>query len=152
MNERLQVTYAFSAESPDAAADRARDIALEQTVELPAGSYPDRIERDMVARVGSIEPESGDRWKATLSFEPRLVGGDVPQLINVIFGNVSIHADVQVLHVEWPDALVQALPGPAYGIDGFRALVPAAAGRPLLLGATKPIGLSVAEQSPSSSS
>jgi len=145
MDSRLEVTYAFSADSLDSAAERARAIALEQTVELPAGSYPERIEREVVARVGSIELESDDRWKATLSFDPRLVGGDVPQLLNLIFGNVSIHADVQVLHVEWPETLVQALPGPAYGIDGFRTLVPAAAGRPLLLGATKPIGLSVAE-------
>lgn len=145
MSNRIRVTYGFSAPSRDEAEGRARSMALEQTVELPAGTYPERIEREVVARVEALDTLRDGRWQAILSFDAGLVGGDVPQLVNLVFGNVSIHTDVQVIELELPDSIVATLPGPAFGIPGLRNLVPGASGRPLLLGATKPIGLSVRE-------
>ena len=74
-----------------------------------------------------------------------IVGGQVPQLLNVLFGNVSLQPGVRVVEVAWPDALAAALPGPRFGIDGMRRLLPQAAGRPLLCTALKPIGLTAHE-------
>ncbi|MGD2136392.1 MAG: RuBisCO large subunit C-terminal-like domain-containing protein [Gemmatimonadales bacterium] len=145
MDDRIQVTYGFIAASNEAAATRAREIALEQTVELPDGAYPVRVEREIVARVESLDAAGERRWRATLSFPADLVGSDVPQFVNLVFGNVSMHADVRVLDVALPATLLELLPGPQRGIAGMRALVPAASGRPLLLSAAKPVGLTSAE-------
>lgn len=145
MEARIQVTYAFAAASKEAAEVRAREIALEQTVELPEGVTPDAVAEAVVARTESVEPHRKGRWRAVLSFAPDLVGDDVPQLLNVVYGNVSVHRDVRVLDVELPPAVLEALPGPAVGLGGMRGLFPAAEGRPILVSAVKPVGLSSAE-------
>ncbi|HVS03026.1 MAG TPA: RuBisCO large subunit C-terminal-like domain-containing protein, partial [Thermoanaerobaculia bacterium] len=80
-------------------------------------------------------------WRATIGYPLAAVGTGVPQLLNLLYGNVSLFPGVRVVAVEWPQGLVDALPGPAFGIAGLRALLPQAAGRAMLCTALKPIGL-----------
>ena len=85
------------------------------------------------------------RWRAVLSYPAEIVGGEVPQLLNLLFGNVSLLHGVRVVDVGWPPSLLAALPGPAFGVAGLRRLLPQADGRALLCTALKPIGLTSRE-------
>ena len=137
---RLRVTYDLAC-SRRLAAARARDIALEQTVELPADAVPPEVAARVAGRVESVESLGRGRSRAVISFDPGAVCGDLPQLLNLLFGNISLKTGVLIAGVEWPDDLLAALSGPRLGIAGLRELT-GVRGRPLLCTALKPLGLS----------
>jgi len=72
------------------------------------------------------------------------VGGDVAQLVNMIFGNCSLWENVQFTGIELPPTLLARFPGPRHGIAGIRALADAPR-RPLTAVAMKPQGMRVPE-------
>ena len=137
---RLRVTYHLACSSR-LAAEQARDIAFEQTVELPADAVPSEVAARVAGRVESVEAIARGRSRAVISFDPGAVCGDLPQLLNLLFGNISLKAGILITGVEWPDDLLAALSGPRLGIAGLRELT-GARGRPLLCTALKPLGLS----------
>jgi ribulose-bisphosphate carboxylase large chain len=67
--------------------------------------------------------------------------GDLPQLINVLFGNISIQPGLKLMSFSLPDSMAARFPGPRFGRAGLRKLV-GAVDRPLLGTALKPMGLS----------
>jgi ribulose-bisphosphate carboxylase large chain len=144
-SDRIRITYQLTLRAGERAEARAREIALEQTVELPDGCYPDGIEDAVVGRLEEMEQLGGGRWSLTLSYAPVLVGSDAPQLLNLLFGNVSMHPGTQVTDLELPPSVVSRFPGPRHGIAGVRAACGAPPGRPLLCTSAKPVGLSPAE-------
>lgn len=144
-DDRLRIVYELACERDEDAFARAREIAFEQTVELPEPCVPAALQRAVVARLEGMERLDKRLWRATLSYAAEIVGGEVPQLLNVLFGNVSLLDGVRVVDVGWPRSLLAALPGPAFGIDGIRRLLPQADGRALLCTALKPIGLTSRE-------
>ncbi len=144
-DDRLRVAYELAVERDEDAFARAREIAFEQTVELPEPCVPPALVRAVVGRLEGMERLGKRRWRATLSYSPEIVGGQVPQLLNLLYGNVSLLHGVRVVEVGWPRSLIAALPGPAFGIEGVRRLVPQAEGRALLCTALKPIGLTSRE-------
>ena len=140
---RLHVTYRISCADGEDPAAKARDIAYEQTVELPADSVSPAVVARSVGRVETLEPAGDGCWRAVISFDAGLVGaGDVPQLLNLLFGNISLKAGIELTGLEWPRALLDQLGGPRFGIDGLRSLTGVRA-RPLLCAAVKPVGLPV---------
>src|ERR1043166_6174248 len=120
------------------------EIALEQTVELAA----DALYADVVARIvgggGAVEPLGDGRWSSVIAYDPAVVSGEIPQLLNLLFGNISMQSGVVVAGVEWPLQLLAALGGPRHGIAGLRELT-GAPGRALLCTALKPLGVSAAQ-------
>src|SRR2546427_1100974 len=78
----LRVTYHIAGSDARDTAERARDIALEQTVELAADAVPPAIADRIVGRVESVEPLAHGRWRAVIAFSPVVVGGDLPQLLD----------------------------------------------------------------------
>ena len=68
------------------------------------------------------------------------IGNDAGQLINMLFGNTSIHDDVVLHDAEFPPELVKAFGGPRHGLDGLRQRV-GAPRRALTCSALKPQGL-----------
>ncbi|HEX4574666.1 MAG TPA: RuBisCO large subunit C-terminal-like domain-containing protein [Gemmatimonadales bacterium] len=140
----LRVTYQFSARDAPDAAGRAAAIALEQTVELAADAVPADIAQRVVGRVEAVEPLADARWRAVIAFAPVLVGDDLPQLLNLVFGNISFQPGILVTAIDWPPELLRALGGPALGIAGLRALIGAPT-RALLCAVLKPVGLSALE-------
>ncbi len=144
-DDRLRVVYELLCDGDEDAFARAREIAFEQTVELPEACVPPPLQRAVVGRLEGMERLGTRRWRATLSYPAEIVGGQVPQLLNLLYGNVSLFTGVRVAEVGWPGSLVSALPGPAFGISGIRGLLPQAAGRALLCTALKPIGLTSRE-------
>jgi S-methyl-5-thioribulose 1-phosphate isomerase len=144
VDRRLRITYELRAASSEEARGVARDLTIEQTVEIPEGCYSERIEQDVVSRIESLEPGDGDRWQLVVSVASELVGGSIGQLLNILFGNISLLRRLRLTAVEWPAEVLDEFPGPSFGIEGLRELcgVPR---RPLLCTAVKPVGKSVPE-------
>lgn len=137
---RFTVTYHVS--GPEARARAlAEDLCYEQTVEVHREVVPPGPIRDhLVGRVERFEPESSGAFAAAISFAVETAGAELPQLLNVVFGNASLIPGVRVARVEPPPGGFAWLPGPRFGREGLRALV-GAADRPLLCSALKPMGL-----------
>ncbi|NIM52323.1 MAG: ribulose 1,5-bisphosphate carboxylase [Gemmatimonadales bacterium] len=144
-DERIRITYLLTLAEGEMPEARARAVALEQTVELPDGCYPRRIEEQVVGRLEALEQRGPGRWQAILSFAAALAGDGVPQLLNLVFGNVSFQRGVLVTGLELPSGVLRRFPGPRYGIAGIRAGCGGIRGRPLLCSAAKPQGLSPVE-------
>jgi ribulose-bisphosphate carboxylase large chain len=141
--ERFRVVYrvarALAADDSDALA-RARDIAVEQTVEFPIDLIPPGELRDrVVGRVEGLEPKA-DGWLTTISYAVESAGGELSQLLNVIFGNYSLKPGVRVERLVLPDALLHRFRGPRFGRDGLRSAL-GVPRRALLATALKPLGL-----------
>ena len=138
---RFSVTYRLFTPSPHEAEIRAHDIALEQTVEIPRDVVPAGFVEDTVmGQVERVVPETDRTFLATVSYSPESTGQELPQLLNVIMGNTSIQTDVKVTTLDL-GPLVNAYPGPRFGIAGLRAMAGAPRG-PLISPVLKPQGSS----------
>lgn len=135
----LRATYHLTSDSSADAGAKARDVAREQTVEVPEDTAPE-VEARLVGRIETLEPDGDGRWRAVIAYDPVIVGGDVSALFNLLFGNISMKPAVRLIDLEFPETLLRALPGPRFGIPGIRELCGAPL-RPLVCTATKPLGL-----------
>lgn len=140
----LPVTYRIKANKDEIQA-RAEAIAIEQSVELPVQAIRDRyVLEQVVARVDSIKPVDPQHFDVVIRLSAETIGHNPAQLLNMLFGNVSLHHDVQLIDVELPQTLLTTFSGPRYGVAGLRDCVQVYQ-RPLTCTALKPQGLSVAE-------
>ena len=126
------------------AADIARHIAVEQTVEVPDALIDATIESEIVGEVAGIEPIDATTQAITIAYAPELAHGSLPQLLNLVYGNVSLLHGARLADLELPPAVLDRFPGPNYGIAGLREKL-GVPRRPLLSTALKPRGLPVAE-------
>jgi ribulose-bisphosphate carboxylase large chain len=143
--EALHVTYQVRSSS-DEIAGRADALLLEQTVELPrqaAARHP-WVARHVLGTVESIREVGPDLHRVTIAQPMVTVGADPAQLLNVLFGNVSLQPEVVLADVELPLSAFDWLPGPRVGLAGLRRLA-GVPHRPLLATALKPMGLDPAE-------
>ncbi len=138
---RFHVTYRVFAPNAAEARARAGEIALEQTVEVPREMVPAGfIADEIVGRVEEIGAEAEGRFRATVSYSPESTGTELPQLLNVIFGNSSIQKGLKVTGLDL-GPLAAAFPGARFGIEGIRRLAGAPKG-PLIAPVLKPQGSS----------
>ncbi len=105
-SSRLRLTYELRAASAEDARRFARDLTIEQTVEIPEGCYSAAIEENVVSRIEALEPAGGGRWRLVASVAPEIVGDELGQLLNVLFGNVSLFRGVRLVAVDWPEAIL----------------------------------------------
>jgi ribulose-bisphosphate carboxylase large chain len=140
----LRVRYRLTPEPGVDPVARARHLAREQTVECPEGIAPEAEERALAA-VEEIAARDDGSFDVTLAFPLEVTGGDLLQLVNVLWGNVSLQSDVRLERIDWPRALLDRFAGPAFGVEGVRRLCGSAPGRPLLATALKPLGSSPRE-------
>lgn len=128
---------------------RARAVARESTLEVPEGVATEAVEELLLGRVESLEPAPEGGWEAVVSHAPEILDGGLPQLLNVIHGNISLLPGVRLMDLALPDRVLAHLPGPRFGIRGIREAVGGEAGgargRPLVAAAIKPVGLSTEE-------
>jgi ribulose-bisphosphate carboxylase large chain len=116
-------------------------IAIEQSVEMPIGAIEDEFVRSqIVGRVVAIAERSRDLFEVRIRLAGETIGRDPGQLINMLFGNTSLHADVALHDVELPGELVAAFAGPRHGLDELRRRAGAPV-RALTCSALKPQGL-----------
>jgi S-methyl-5-thioribulose 1-phosphate isomerase len=120
----------------------ARELALEQSVEVPAEVVLDAFVADeIMGRVHATREIDAGTHLVTLALATITTGFDVAQTINMLFGNSSLHEHVELVDVEWPQDLLQRHRGPRFGVHGIRAALHVD-DRPLTCAALKPQGLS----------
>lgn len=131
--QALLVTYRITAGDPGEVAEAIR---VEQTIEFPLELAPAWIQETVV---GQVVARQGD--EITVAYDPAVVGGDLVQLLNVLWGNVSLFPGVRIIDLHIPPALAGLWAGPRFGVAGLRELLQAPT-RPLVCTALKPMGLS----------
>jgi ribulose-bisphosphate carboxylase large chain len=138
--DRFEATYRLDA-AGDGASQLAEYITTEQTIEFPPELVPDDdIRSHVFGRVESIHTV-GNSSLVRISYAAEVAGGTLPQLLTVLFGNISMTPGVRLESVELSPGVSDQFEGPRYGSTGIREL---AGGRPgpLLCAALKPMGLS----------
>ena len=141
MHSRLQATYRIrcDAHSIDA---RASALAVEQSVEMPlAAISDDYVRAEIVGWVESIREVEPGLFEVAISLATATVGDDPGQLLNMLFGNSSLHDDIVLWDVDLPSAVSSSLGGPRHGMQGLRERAGAGT-RALTCSALKPQGLS----------
>lgn len=137
---RITAVYHVTGTAQNIAA-RAEDIAVEQSVEMPTGAITDRGVLDtIVGKVEAIRDLGGGTFEVRIGLAVATTGLEPGQLLNMLFGNTSLHADVVLKDAIFPDAVLAAFGGPHHGLRGLRARANAQ-GRALTCSALKPQGL-----------
>jgi len=138
--ERFLVTYHLWGSQSEAYA-KAQDICLEQTVEFPDELVPDGIIREhILGHIESFARCGEEEYEAVISYADPVAAGELTQLLNVAFGNISIKPDIRVTNMQLPDSVLRGFQGPRFGRDGLREML-GVKDRPLLFTALKPMGL-----------
>jgi ribulose-bisphosphate carboxylase large chain len=120
---------------------RALALAVEQSVEMPVDAISDaRVLAETVGQVVGIEDVGDGSFAVRIALSSDTTGFEVGQLLNMLFGNSSIHDDVTLIDAEFPQDLLDAFPGPSHGLAGLRGRA-GAGGRALTGSALKPQGL-----------
>ncbi|MYJ68089.1 MAG: hypothetical protein F4087_06205, partial [Gemmatimonadetes bacterium] len=141
------MTYRLGCDSEAEATDLARAIAREQTVEVPPGVGGDALQARVIGKVLGVAPaprQNAGRFHVRIGYPLEATGTELTQILNVVYGNVSLMGGVRVVDLDLSPAVLDALPGPRFGVGGIRTLVGAAT-RPMVCAAIKPLGLSPAE-------
>jgi ribulose-bisphosphate carboxylase large chain len=140
----VRATYRFAVE-PSELDSRVEALCYEQTVELPPAAVTDRFVREeILPAVEQVVEDPGGGFRVTVAYPELTTALDPAQLLNVLFGNSSMHADVELVAVALPPALAARLGGPRLGAAGLRALA-GVPDRALTCTALKPMGLSSKE-------
>jgi ribulose-bisphosphate carboxylase large chain len=125
--------------------DRAQALAVEQSVEMPISAIDDEtVLSEIVGRVLAIDDVGSGLFEVRIALAAETVVDDAGQLINMLFGNSSIHDDVVLYEVELPSALIQKFGGPRHGVRELRRRA-GAGKRALTCSALKPQGVPVAK-------
>ncbi len=139
---RMSVLYHVRCDARSIAA-RAEAIAVEQSVEMPISAIADSLVlREIVGQVESVEETGPGAFAVRIALAAASAGGEAGQLLNMLFGNTSIHADVELRDVRLPAEMVAAFGGPRHGVAGLRRRA-GAGGRAMTCSALKPQGLSI---------
>jgi len=140
---RINVTYRVKSSAEDIKA-RAESIAVEQSVEMPLAAIDNEyVLSEILGRVDDISDNGDGTYKVQIALATETTGFEVAQLINMIFGNTSIHDAVVLEDAEFPTDLTDVFGGPNIGIDGMRKRCNGE-GRAMTCSALKPQGTSVA--------
>jgi ribulose-bisphosphate carboxylase large chain len=137
---RLKAIYRVRCDARSIEA-RACAIANEQSIEMPVDAVDDEFVRgEIVGRVEQISEKSQDLYEIEITLAAETVGGDAGQLLSMLFGNSSLHADVVLHDVELPAPLIAHFGGPRHGLASLRTRA-GASRRGLTCSALKPQGL-----------
>jgi ribulose-bisphosphate carboxylase large chain len=140
MKPALQATYHVRSD-PRAIEERAHAIAVEQSVEMPITAIEDDfVLGEIVGRVLAIDALDDGLFAVRIELAAQTIGQDAGQLINMLFGNTSIHDDVVLHDVELPREFFASFGGPRHGVQAWRDRV-GAGRRALTCTALKPQGL-----------
>jgi ribulose-bisphosphate carboxylase large chain len=102
MTERFTVTYHVRSDAASIGA-KAQGIAVEQSVEMPVeGIDAPEVLTDIVGRVEQIDDLGGGVFSVRIDLALATVGDDPGQLLNMLFGNTSLHEDVVLHDVDIP--------------------------------------------------
>ncbi|HBF27361.1 MAG TPA: ribulose 1,5-bisphosphate carboxylase large subunit, partial [Actinobacteria bacterium] len=103
----IEIDYRITAENPRAIADAIR---VEQTIEFPFELAPEWIQQDVVGQV-----LNDDTHDITIGYDPGVAGGGLVQVLNLLWGNVSLFPGVRVRGLRLPDSILDDFRGPRFG-------------------------------------
>ncbi len=126
----------------DKAAELARAMAWEQTVEVVESVVSAQVERDVVGEVLDIVKQNDGSHLARIAYHSWLASDQIGQLFNLVYGNVSLYPLIRLENLSIPGALANRIGGPRFGNDGVRAML-GVFDRPLLATVLKPRGESI---------
>ncbi|MCH7589612.1 ribulose 1,5-bisphosphate carboxylase large subunit [PVC group bacterium] len=140
--QRISAVYRVEASSAEIQ-KRAEDICVEQTIEFPAELVTSGdIREHILGRIEGIELVREGTYQVVISYAVEIIAGELTQLLNVVYGNISIKSGIRLERLDAPDKFWNTFKGPRFGVAGLRRYyhVP---DRPLLATALKPLGLGV---------
>lgn len=140
--ERFSVVYNILGDSKEQIMDRAQEVCLEQTVELPLSLVPEGVLRDeVVGQIEDVDYSSAEgRATVKINYPVETTGTGLTQFLNVVFGNTSMQPGIQVVSLHLPDSMLATYPGPRFGTAGLREIM-GVKERPLIGTALKPMGV-----------
>lgn len=140
-NERFSVVYHISG-NEHTAYSRAEEITFEQTVEFPSDLVPEGVILDrIVGKIELFKQIDDEHFEARISYAVEIAGDELPQLLNVIFGNTSIKPGIRVERLLPFKRIFSLFKGPRFGVNGIRDILHVK-NRPVICTALKPQGLS----------
>lgn len=144
---RFQVTYRITPDDARPVEAHARDICIEETVEIPEDCIPEgHWKAGIIGNVESITERPGNppAYDCVISYRTDITNNEIPNLLNVLFGNISIRRGIKITAIQFSAEQLAAFGGPRIGIEGIRKALNVH-GRPLATTAIKPLGLSAKE-------
>ncbi len=142
----IRTVFQITCDKNEAAA-LSRDIAIEQTVEFPESMIQsEEILQNIVGHVEHIEEDAQhpNRFTVVIDYQADISGYQIPQFLNLIYGNISLKRNLRLVDIEFSDEFLNHFKGPRFGISGIRNLL-GIYNRPLLSTALKPRGSSAEE-------
>jgi ribulose-bisphosphate carboxylase large chain len=144
---RFHILYRITPDDSRPIEAHAKDICLEETVEIPGDCVPPSIwAAGIVGQVEAITPcaPPSRAFDVDISYRTDIANDSIPNLLNIIFGNISIRRGIKIIDIRLTPDQLRAFGGPRFGVAGLRAAL-GVQGRPLAATAIKPLGLSVPE-------
>lgn len=144
MRETIIAMYRLGVGPQDSLEKKAEQIALGQTVGAwtpVRDAHPELWERHRGEVVG-VERLADGAGLARIAFPTANCEPDIPSLLTMVFGKVSLDGRIKLLDLEFPPAWLAKFPGPKVGIAGLRQRL-GVADAPLTMAIFKPcVGLS----------
>ena len=117
MNPYFWVEYRLTG-YPKEAVNMAKGIAFEQSVGLPPQLVTSGFLQDEI--LGHVEDFKvlGDQSShVKISCLTESIGNALTQLMNVLYGNISLWRGIKVIGIELPDPLKADFTGPRFGVS-----------------------------------
>jgi ribulose-bisphosphate carboxylase large chain len=138
-------TYQIQASSLEDARNWAASVAREETIECIDEAVPHAFILDEVlGKVLKVSESGSSLYDAVIHYNFEVIGDELPQLLNVLYGNSSMHVGVKLVDINIPEKTLRVFPGPRFGAKGVRELTKRHTG-PLLCTVLKPVGLAPKE-------
>jgi ribulose-bisphosphate carboxylase large chain len=138
-------TYRITTQSEAEAQAIAANVAREQTIECVDEGVPyPFIFEEVLAKVRSVTRHDAQSFDSVIAFNAEVTGYELPQLLNMLYGNCSMLRMVKLVDIDIPAQFRTWLTGPRYGVEGIRQLTRNSHG-PMICAAIKPIGLSASD-------
>jgi ribulose-bisphosphate carboxylase large chain len=142
-SQRFSVHYLIEARSGSEADQRADQIAIEQTAEMPPETIPESLRQTYTGNVVICKEADENLFEAVISYPLAVTGNELTQCLNMIFGNISMKSGIKISSIGW-HSLHPLFPGPFWGISGIRDQLNIH-NRSLSCSALKPVGLDTAQ-------
>ncbi len=142
--DRFSAWYRFTGDEAEARA-KALDLCVEQTIEFPVDLLPEGFPAtDVIGRLERLENGPGDAWWGLITFPMSDTGFEIPQILNMLYGNISLKPGIRLEMLKDCMRLWEKFKGPRFGQEGLRKQL-GVPQRALLATAVKPMGLSAQE-------
>lgn len=116
----FEVTYRLVLQQGESLEEKITGICLEQSVELPGSVISDQLKRDVVGQPTDPEKIGEKAYQLTIRWPHANLGGESSQLLNILYGNISMKPGIRITQVHWKTLPDDLLKGPAVGIKALR--------------------------------